>query len=325
MKTSDLAFSSRFISFVIPVYNEEATIVPLFEKISNVVKENQVGFFEVIFVDDGSRDGSWENIAALVKHFPGIVRGVKFRKNFGKAQALSTGFHLVRGEVIFTMDADLQDDPQEIPNFLNKLNEGFDLVSGWKFKRHDPLSKTLPSRLFNAVARAMSGMTLHDFNCGFKVYRVDVLKAIKVYGELHRYIPILAHHEGFRVGEMVVNHLPRKHGKSKYGLERYIRGFLDLLTVIAITRYLRRPGHLFGGVGLAFAAIGGGILFYLTLVWFSGHHIGTRPLLSFGIMMTIMGVQFISLGLIAELLVRNSESQAGDTQVTEKIGFNPVS
>ncbi len=309
------------ISFVVPVFDEAPTLEPLFAQIQDVMQPLKRGNFEVIFIDDGSRDDSWQKISELVRRFPSRVRAARLRRNFGKAQALSVGFHLAVGEVIITMDADLQDDPREIPQFLAKLDEGFDLVSGWKYERHDPLSKTIPSKLFNQVARWLSGIPLHDFNCGYKAYRQDVLKAIRVYGELHRYIPILADHEGFRIAEIKVHHNPRTFGKSKYGWKRYVRGFLDLLTVTATTRYLQRPGHLFGGIGVTFGLIGFSILTYLTIVWFMGHRIGTRPLLAFGIMLSIIAVQFISLGLIAELLVRNADARLEKSLIVEKTGW----
>ena len=313
----------RKISFVIPVYNEKDTLEELYKRIEAVMQKERYHDFEVIWIDDGSTDGSWECIDKLTRKHPKHIKAIRLRRNFGKAQGLSSGFLVATGDIIFTMDADLQDDPIEISNFINKIDEGYDLVSGWKFKRLDPLSKTIPSKIFNIFAQNISGIKLHDFNCGFKAYRKEVLNAIRVYGELHRYIPILAHHQGFRIGELKVLHHPREFGKSKYGLERYVRGGLDLLTVIATTRYLQRPGHLFGGVGISLGLVGFGILAYLVAVWFSGHHIGTRPLLSFGIMMVLMGVQFISLGLIAELLVRNSSTgTATNHHILETIGIS---
>lgn len=312
----------RLVSFVVPLYNEEETLMPLYEQIERVMERNKTPHFELIFVDDGSTDGSWGRVEELCQKFPAQVKAIRFRRNFGKAQALTAGFAYVKGDVVFTMDADLQDDPEEIPKFLEKIEEGYDLVSGWKQKRNDPLSKTLPSKLFNATTRKVSGVQLHDFNCGFKAYRKEVLSAIKLYGELHRYIPVLAHYQGFRIGEIAVSHNPRRHGKSKYGLERYVRGFLDLLTVIATTKYLQKPGHLFGGMGILFGVIGMSALTYLTVIKMMGEHIGQRPLLLFGVMMVVIAVQFISLGLIAELLVRNAEPSTIEHRFVAKINIS---
>ncbi|MDO8505859.1 MAG: glycosyltransferase family 2 protein [bacterium] len=310
------------ISFVIPLYNEEATLVPLYEHIERVMERSGLYEFEILFIDDGSRDASWGQLELLCQKYPQRVKAIRFRRNFGKAQALTAGFARARGDIIITMDADLQDDPEEIPQFLRKIDEGYDLVSGWKRKRNDPFSKTLPSKLFNAITQKVSGVRLHDFNCGFKAYRQEVLASIKLYGELHRYIPVLAHYQGFRIGEIVVSHNPRRHGKSKYGLERYIRGFLDLLTVIVTTKYLQKPGHLFGGMGILFGVIGMGALTYLTVLKIMGEHIGQRPLLLFGIMMVVIAVQFISLGLIAELLVRNAGASTAEHRIVSKINID---
>ncbi len=293
---------STSLSFVIPVYNEQDTIMPLFEKIAAVMAKEHISAYEVIFIDDGSSDDSWQRIEDLNTQQPAHLVAIGFRKNFGKSAALQVGFQQARGAVVFTLDADLQDDPEDIPHFLEKLNEGFDLVSGWKEKRHDPLSKTLPSKLFNKATSLVTGIRLHDFNCGFKAYRREVLDCIDVYGELHRYIPVLADEFGFNIGEIPVRHHPRKHGVSKYGFERYARGFLDLLTVIAVTRYLQRPAHLFGSVGILSGLFGSVSLLYLIVLWLLGYRpIGNRPLLLFGILAVILAVQLISLGLIAEL------------------------
>ena len=292
----------NFISIVVPVYNEEDTVRTLFDKIAAVMAQEKCATYEVVFIDDGSTDNSWQQIQELLNSFPEHVVGVKFRKNFGKSAALRAGFRQVRGEIVFTMDADLQDDPREIPRFLEKLTEGFDLVSGWKENRQDPLSKTLPSKLFNKATSLVTGIQLHDFNCGFKAYRREVLDCIDVYGELHRYIPVLADEFGFTTGEIPVRHHPREHGVSKYGFERYARGFLDLLTVITVTRYMQRPAHLFGSIGILAGFFGSASLFYLIVLWFLGHRpIGNRPLLLFGILAVILAVQLISLGLMAEL------------------------
>ena len=313
------------LSFVIPVHNEAATLKLLFEKIKLVMSQTEIDSYEVIFIDDGSRDDSWRTIADLAKEYPPLIKAIKLRRNFGKSAALSAGFRNAAGRIIFTLDADLQDDPAEIPKFLDHLELGFDLVSGWRKQRNDPLSKTLPSRLFNAVACLLTGVKMHDMNCGFKAYRREVLQSIKLYGELHRYIPALANNLGFKIGEVVVEHHPRKHGKSNYGWERYARGFIDLLTVLATTQYLHKPGHLFGGLGLCFGFVGTVSLSYLIVIWFlnlAGMHfgpIGNRPLLFFGILCTILSVQLISLGILAELIARNVAADYVDKQICEII------
>jgi glycosyltransferase involved in cell wall biosynthesis len=307
----------RMISFVIPVKEEEATVAPLYENIEQAMSRNKLPHFEVIFIDDGSNDGSWRRISELSHKYPQRVKSIRFRRNFGKAAALAAGFHFAVGEIIFTMDSDLQDDPNEIPRFLEKLDEGYDLVSGWKQRRNDPISKTLPSRFFNFVTRSVSGVKLHDFNCGYKAYRSEVLRSIKIYGELHRFIPILAYNQGFKIGEIAVEHHSRQHGRSKYGWERYTRGFLDLLTVMATTKYLKKPGHLFGGVGILSGLIGFMILFYLFILTLMGVRVGDKPILFLGVMMSIMAVQFISLGLIAELINHNLKAQPVANQIVE--------
>ncbi|MBE9120967.1 glycosyltransferase family 2 protein [Tychonema sp. LEGE 07199] len=316
---------SKDLSFVIPVHNEEATIKLLFEKIQIVMSQVEIDSYEVIFIDDGSRDASWREIADLASQNPKFIKAIKMRRNFGKSAALSAGFRNAAGRIIFTLDADLQDDPAEIPKFLESLKSGFDLVSGWRKQRNDPLSKTLPSKLFNAVACLLTGVKMHDMNCGFKAYRREVLHSIKLYGELHRYIPALANNLGFKIGEVVVEHHPRKHGKSNYGWERYARGFIDLLTVLATTHYLHKPGHLFGGLGLSFGLVGTVSLSYLIVIWFlnlAGMNlgpIGNRPLLFFGILCTILSVQLISLGILAELIARNVAADYVDKQICEII------
>ena len=313
------------LSFVIPVHNEEATLKLLFDKIKIVMSQNGIDSYEIIFIDDGSRDNSWREIADLANQNRQLIKAIKMRRNFGKSAALSAGFRNAAGRIIFTLDADLQDDPAEIPKFLNHLELGFDLVSGWRKQRNDPLSKTLPSKLFNAVACLLTGVKMHDMNCGFKAYRREVLQSIKLYGELHRYIPALANNLGFKIGEVVVEHHPRKHGKSNYGWERYARGFIDLLTVLATTQYLHKPGHLFGGLGLCFGLVGAVSLSYLIVIWFlnlAGMHfgpIGNRPLLFFGILCTILSVQLISLGILAELMARNVDADYVDKQICEII------
>ena len=309
-----------YLSFVIPVYNEEVTIKPLFERILDVINLAEIDSYEIIFVDDGSRDRSWIEINELIKKYPHKVKGIRLRRNFGKSSALSAGFKKTRGNIIFTLDADLQDDPAEIPKFLEKLESGYDLVSGWRKHRNDPLSKTLPSKLFNGVTSVLTGVKLHDFNCGLKAYKKEVLDCIKVYGELHRYIPVLAHSLGFKITEVVVEHHSRTKGKSKYGLERYTRGFIDLLTVLVTTYYLHKPGHLFGSLGLLFGVIGMTSLGYLIVLWFMEiRPIGNRPLFLFGILCIILSVQLISLGILAELITKNVDDNYVDKQICEFI------
>ena len=300
--------SARRISVVVPVKDEQETLAPLVHAIRDaLLVQSKTGRHEIILVDDGSQDDSWSVMQDSVSRYPGEVRGLRLRRNFGKAIALEAGFRVASGDVIFTMDADLQDDPKEIPRFLEAIDGGLDLVSGWKRRRQDPLSKTLPSRLYNCATARITGVPLHDFNCGFKAYRRDLIDRLRLYGELHRYIPVLAHDAGFRIGEIEVEHHPRRHGVTKYGFERYLRGFLDLITVLATTRYLQRPAHLFGGLGMAFGLGGFLILTYLSVLWFLGlGPIGNRPLFFLGVLLVILSVQMISLGVVAELLVRVS-------------------
>jgi glycosyltransferase involved in cell wall biosynthesis len=294
------------ISIVIPARNEESSLRQITEQINaTVVGMDLVAPIEIIFVDDGSTDGSWNIIEELSRNAANHVRGIRLRRNFGKASALSAGFKECVGDLIFTMDADLQDEPKEIPRFIAKIEEGYDLVSGWKRVRNDPFSKTAPSRLFNHITARLTGIDLHDFNCGFKCYRREVIDNIVLYGELHRYIPVLAHDLGFRIGELSVEHHPRVHGVSKYGWERYARGMVDLLTVLAITRWLHKPGHLFGGLGLLLGLMGFSVLGYLFVVWLLGlGTIGGRPLLTFGVLTSLISLQMISLGVIAEFFIK---------------------
>ena len=253
-----------------------------------------------MFVDDGSRDGTHAALVRLHASAPNI-RVVRLRRNVGKAAALDAGFREVEGDVVVTIDGDLQDDPAEIPRLLAKLDEGYDLVTGWKTHRNDPFARRVLSRIFNTVTGWLSGVRLHDMNCGLKAFRVDVARELDLYGELHRFIPVLAHDLGFRVTELGVNHRPREHGRSRYGMERYARGFLDLLTVTFMSRYRHRPLHLFGGLGLLLGTIGTGILVYLTIEKIAGEPIGKRPLLLLGVLLVVVGIQFLSLGLLSEL------------------------
>jgi glycosyltransferase involved in cell wall biosynthesis len=308
------------ISYVIPVLNEEESLNQLY---SEIIQNNPDCEYEIIFIDDGSIDQSYQIMSALAagdKH----VKLIRFRRNFGKAAALQLGFQLSEGDFVFTLDADLQDDPTEIPNFIAKLEEGFDLVSGWKKKRHDPIYKTVPSRLFNFITARTFKLKIRDFNCGYKLYRSEVVKEITLYGEMHRYIPALANALGFRIGELPVNHRPRRFGKSKYGIERYLRGFFDLLTVKMVTFYVKSPLYLFGRIGVISVALGVLLTGYLTaLKVFYGHPLTNRPLLFLGILMILAGLQFVSMGLISELIVNRSQSKNNQLiSIRESVNLN---
>jgi glycosyltransferase involved in cell wall biosynthesis len=303
------------ISVVVPVHEEERTVALLFEELQAAL--DPLGEpWEAVFVDDGSGDGSFAALTRL-HNLHDNVRVVRLRRNFGKAAALAAGFANATGDVVVTIDADLQDDPAEIPRLLAKLDEGFDLVSGWKAHRRDPLTRRALSRIFNWVTGRVSGLRLHDLNCGLKAYRAEVVQGLRLYGELHRFIPVLAHYRGHRIAELPVNHRPREHGRSRYGVERYLRGFLDLLTVSFIGRYRYRPLHLFGGLGLLLGLIGFGVLAYLTALKIGGHAIGKRPLLILGVLLMVVGLQFFSLGLISELITSQHEERAGPRERTE--------
>ena len=289
------------VSVLIPVVDEAGTVEELAQRVAAVL-EREGRSFEIIFIDDGSRDGTPARVREARARDP-RVKLVRLRRNFGKAAALSAGFDHSIGRIVVTMDGDLQDDPDEITRFLSTLEEkDLDLVSGWKRRRQDPVSKTLPSRLFNWVTRLLAQVDLHDFNCGFKAYRREVLAEIAVYGELHRYIPVLASRRGFSVGEIQVNHYPRRHGASKYGWDRFYKGLLDLITVLFITRYTRRPLHLFGAIGLLFLTLGFGINAYLAWIWFGGQNLSNRPLLLLGILLMLLGIQVLTTGLIGEMI-----------------------
>ena len=304
------------VSIVIPLLNEAESLPELYQRIVAALEEADTSF-EVLFVDDGSRDGSFETIRRLREN-DDRVRAIRFRRNYGKSAALAVGFEAVRGNAVVTMDADLQDDPAEVPGMVDLLGEGYDLVSGWKKDRKDPLSKRLPSKLFNWVTGIVSGLRLHDFNCGLKAYRREVVETIPVYGELHRYLPVLAHWAGFRVTETPVLHHPRKHGSSKFGLGRFTHGFFDLLTVYFVSNYTRRPLHLFGSFGLLSLGTGFGIALYLTWLWLSGVGIGTRPLLQFSVLLMVLGIQLVSMGLIAEMIAHQAR-RTEDYAVHERL------
>jgi glycosyltransferase involved in cell wall biosynthesis len=299
--TTDPSNGHTELSIVIPVLNEQDNVEELHERLTAVLTGLKRSY-EIIFVDDGSSDGSVKLCRNLVDSDPYVVL-VELRRHFNKATALQAGFEVATGDVVITMDGDLQDDANEIPRFLDALDQGFDLVSGWKKKRQDCLSKRVQSRIFNRVTSFLTGISLRDFNCGFKVYRREVIEALDLYGELHRYIPVLAHAKGFRVGEIPVNHHPRIHGTSKYHFERLLRGALDLLTILFLSSFKRRPLHLFGFVGLAFALTGFSIDLYLSFLWFTGAaYIGNRPLLVLGTLLIIVGVQVLIFGLLAEMI-----------------------
>ena len=303
------------ISVVVPVHNEERSVALLLDELASAL--DGIGRpWEAIFVDDGSTDGTFSALTRL-HDAADNVRIVRLRRNFGKAAALQAGFEEATGDVIVTIDGDLQDDPAEIPRLLAKLDEGFDLVSGWKTKRRDPLSRRVPSRIFNSVSGRVSGLRLHDLNCGLKAYRAEVLDGLRIYGELHRFIPVLAHYRGFRVAEVPVNHRPREHGRSRYGMERYVRGFLDLLTVTFMGRYRHRPLHLFGSLGLVLSLLGGLVLAYLTVLKLTGEAIGNRPLLTLGVLLVVVGIQLLSLGLLSELITSHHEERAGKRQAAD--------
>jgi glycosyltransferase involved in cell wall biosynthesis len=297
------------ISVVAPAFDEERSVALLFDELQAALDPLDAPW-EVVFVDDGSRDGTFAALTRLHDAHDN-VRVVRLRRNFGKSAALAAGFEQARGEVVVTIDADLQDDPAEIPRLLAKLDEGFDLVSGWKSRRRDPWTRRVLSRIFNRLASAVSGVTLHDVNCGLKAYRAEVVHDLRIYGELHRFLPVLAHERGYRVAELPVNHRPRNHGRSRYGLERYLRGFLDLLTVSLVGRYRHRPLHLFGGVGLVLGAIGTLVLAYLTVLKVTGEAIGHRPLLILGVLLVVVGLQLFSLGLLGEMIRSLHEERAG--------------
>ncbi len=293
-----------YISLLIPLYNEVESIPEMYAQCTAAC--TAIGRpFELLFIDDGSRDGSAQALDNLVQQDP-RVRVVHFRRNFGKSSALAAGFERVRGQVVLTLDADLQDDPAMIPDFLARIEAGADLVSGWKQKRNDPADKTIPSKVFNGVVSRLSGVKLNDFNCGFKAYRIECVRELAVYGGFHRFLPVLAHARGFRVEELVVNHRARKHGVSKYGFKRMFDGFMDLLTVLLVTRYRTRPLHFFGIPGAVIGAMGLLILTYLAFVKMFGGAIGDRPLLTLGVLLSIIAVQFLGIGLLAELLVGTS-------------------
>ena len=315
------------ISVVVPLLNEEESLPELLAEVDAVMREHGYSW-EMVMIDDGSTDGSWKVIAQLQKQYPQI-RALRFRRNYGKSPALHVGFQHTRGDIVITMDADLQDRPKHIPEFVRMIREqGFDLVSGWKQKRKDPLSKTIPTKLYNGVNRLVSGVKLHDMNCGFKAYRKEVVKSIEVYGEMHRYIPVIAIGAGFKkIGELRVEHIARKYGKTKFGLERFINGFLDLLTITFLTKYGKRPMHFFGFWGVIFSLLGGATLvgmYLLKLIGITGlidpfYISGHIPLLFFGTVSFLLGILLLSTGLLAEQIGRNSSTR-NEYLISEQLG-----
>ncbi len=313
------------VSIVVPVFNEEGNLRELYRRVAAAME--RVGLpWELIVVDDGSRDGGWAVLREIVAA-DGRVKGLRHRRNFGKARALTTGFAAVGHDLVVTMDGDLQDDPDELARFVEAIDGGYDLVSGWKQKRQDPLGKTLPSKLFNATVRRVSGVQLNDFNCGYKAYRAEVTRTIRLYGELHRFTPVLANAEGFRIGELPVTHHPRRWGRSKYGWSRLPKGFLDLLTVTFITQYRQRPMHMLGLPGLVTMALG--VLIGLGLTAekiLTGAAIGTRPLLLLAVLLLVIGAQFFGLGLLGELLAHGAhdpEEAARRAPLRDTLGVLP--
>jgi dolichol-phosphate mannosyltransferase len=311
------------ISIVIPVYNEAASLEVLHGEIDAVGKTAGLEL-EIVFVDDGSQDGSWQVIRKLAERDP-RVHGVRFRRNFGKAAALSAGFRNAHGQIILTLDADLQDDPKEIPRFLAALEEGpRDVISGWKKVRHDPWHKVLPSRIFNGMVSWLTGVHLHDHNCGMKCYRAEVFKEVKLYGELHRFIPVLAAARGFKVGEIAIDHRPRKFGHSKYGVRRFVKGFLDLLTVKFLTGFGQRPQHLLGSLGLVSFVLGNVAMLYLAITWFvrlwypdAFEPLHNRALLFYALAALLLGAQMMSIGFLAELITAYQSRDEDSYSVAE--------
>ena len=313
------------LSFVIPVCNEDESLEELYAAIMKVVVEHSFQA-DIVFIDDGSTDESWQVIERLAAK-NASVSGIRFRRNFGKAAALAAGFDSAQGEIIITMDGDLQDDPKEVPRFLEELDKGFDVVSGWKQVRHDPWHKVLPSRVFNWMVGALTGVKIHDHNCGFKAYRREVFDEIKLYGELHRFVPVLAAAKGWRVSEITVEHHARKYGQSKYGVRRLVKGFLDLATVCFLTGYSHRPLHLMGTTGLISTCIGFAGLSWLSLTWVISYsnndplddvHLHKRAIFYFCILAFIVGTQLVVAGLLAELLTATSRRDAEPYSVSQK-------
>ncbi|NEE01228.1 glycosyltransferase family 2 protein [Phytoactinopolyspora halotolerans] len=317
------------ISVLVPVKDEVASLEQLTDEIARTLDARPADdvageAWEVIFVDDGSSDGSWEEILRLSTR-DSRIRGLRLRRNFGKSSALAAGFAASTGRVIVTLDGDLQDDPAEIPGMIARLAGPVDLVAGHKANRRDPLGKRLPSKVFNRVTGMVTGLKLHDHNCGLKVARREVFARTPLYGEMHRYFAAISHAQGFRVVEQPVNHRPRQHGHSKFGFERYARGGLDLLTILSLTRYTHRPAHLFGGVGVVMGLAGFGILAYLSALWlFTDQAIGDRPLLILGVLLMLLAMQLISLGLLAEMITNREVSREDPLRYVAEVADPPA-
>lgn len=300
------------LSIIVPLYNEVESLPELISQINSAINESRLEdvlghkpSYEVLCINDGSNDGSDKVIKELYHKGNQEVKLVSFQKNYGKSAALNIGFKLCKGSYVITMDADLQDNPYEIEPLIRKLEEGYDLVSGWKKKRYDPITKTLPSKLFNSITGILSGVHIHDFNCGLKAYRYEVVKTLDIYGEMHRYIPVIAKMNGFKIAEIEVKHRARKYGKTKFGINRFFNGFFDLLTVIFISKYLQRPMHFFGMLGLIFGFLGFGINFYITIEKiFLNIPVSNRPILFLGVLLMIIGVMFFSTGLLGEMITK---------------------
>lgn len=312
------------LSFVIPCYNESESLPQLHEELQRVCAAN--GYVaQIVFVDDGSTDASWETITRLAQS-DREIEAIRFRRNFGKAAALDAGFAVATGEIVFTLDADLQDDPKEIPRFLAKLDEGFDVVSGWKQTRHDPWHKVIPSRFFNALVSGLTGVSLHDHNCGFKCYRREIFDEVQLYGELHRFVPVLAAARGWKVSEIVVEHRARQFGRSKYGVRRFVKGFLDLLTVYFLTSFNQRPQHLLGTIGLIAFLLGGLASVLLAATWvinalfdLGWEPLHQRPAVIYSIGLMLLGSQFLLAGFLAELMTANFRRGTHPYSVRERL------
>ena len=299
-----LALGDPRLSIVVPAYNEAESLPELYRELVGAL--DALGMtWELVVVDDGSRDGTDRVLEGLCKVDP-RVRGILLSRNFGKSAALATAFQSVRGEFVCTLDADLQDDPAELPRLFATLEQGYDLVSGWKVKRRDPITKRWPSKLFNAVTSMVAGVRLHDFNCGYKLYRREVVDALEVYGELHRFLPALAHWRGFRVSEVGVNHRARRFGQSKFGASRFVNGFLDLLTAAFISTSALKPLHVFGRIGLLFLLLGSGLAVWFVVQWAQGEPLRVRPLMLFGAASVLLGIQFILMGLLGEMIAHQA-------------------
>jgi glycosyltransferase involved in cell wall biosynthesis len=306
------------VSIIVPVMNEAKTIAGLAAQVVAISDRRQDFVLKDIhFVDDGSTDETWREILAAAQT-DRRIGGIRLRRNFGKATALQIGVAEARGDIVITMDGDLQDDPNELPRFVAAIEAGSDVVSGWKRMRHDPLGKTLPSKVFNWITARVSGIPLHDFNCGYKAYRREVFDSVHLYGELHRFVPVLAHAYGYRIEEIEVTHHPRRFGHSKYGAKRFLRGLLDLFSVVTVTRYARKPGHLFGAGGLLLGFCGVAILTWLSGEWILGAAIGQRPLLQLGVLLVLVGVQLLMFGLLAELMISRDREVLPSAVVRER-------